>query len=224
MIPEVIATNGALMFRAGMVIDGDGAPDCYAPTNDPGAIAFRAALGLPPFAPLDYLANAMDGERYVGVVTLGGKPVKQGPNDPCPGYLVSPTSLFDRSNLNVADPRRYVNASAVPYIALCPEMRARGAILGDVAMVLYHGRRVGCVFADVSPHNHYGEASPAAARPLGIPPSPKNGGVSSGVTYVVFPGSTCGWPRTVDSITAQAERLFAAMGGANAVPWLATVA
>lgn len=206
---EVIAANGAILFRAGMAVDADGAPDAYAP----------AGSGL---VGLDYLANAMDGERYVGVVTVGGEPVVQGPGDAAPGYLVSPTSLYDRAR-GIADPLRYVNASATPYIAVCPELRARGVLLGDVAMVLYHNRRVGCVVADVSPRGHYGEASIAAARALGIPPSPRNGGVASGVTYVIFPGTTCGWPRTNDSIAAQAEALFARFGGVNAVPWIAPV-
>lgn len=41
--------------------------------------------------------------------------------------------------------------------------------------------------ADIGPHP--GEGSIAMADALGIPSSPKHGGVDSGVTYVAFPHS-----------------------------------
>ena len=42
---------------------------------------------------------------------------------------------------------------------------------------------------DIGPAGIVGEASPAVARPLGIPSDANSGGVGSGVTYVILPGS-----------------------------------
>lgn len=213
MTPQLFTANGAVFWQSGMVVDADGAPNSYAP----------AGSGL---AGLDYLANAMDGDKFVGVVCVNDEPVIQGPGDPAPGFYVSPTSLCDR-NKSIVDPARYVNASSVPYLAICPELRsAYGVSFGDLAMVLYFGRLIGAICADGAPHNHYGEASIACARALGIPPSPKNGGTSVGVTFIVFPhtASTPAWPRDLDDIQARAAQLFASFGGVNAVPWLAPAA
>ena len=59
---------------------------------------------------------------------------------------------------------------------------------GSVAAVIYNNKVVYAVFADEGPSNIIGEASYATARALGINPDPENGGVDSGVTYIVFPG------------------------------------
>ena len=59
---------------------------------------------------------------------------------------------------------------------------------GSVAAIIYNNKVVYAVFADEGPSNIIGEASYATARDLGINPDPKNGGVDSGVTYIVFPG------------------------------------
>jgi hypothetical protein len=59
---------------------------------------------------------------------------------------------------------------------------------GSVAAIIYQNKIVYAVFADEGPNNIIGEASYATARDLGINPDPKNGGVDSGVTYIVFPG------------------------------------
>ncbi|WP_412543989.1 glycoside hydrolase family 75 protein [Longispora sp. K20-0274] len=59
---------------------------------------------------------------------------------------------------------------------------------GSVAAVIYNNKVVYAVFADEGPSNIIGEASYATAQALGINPDPANGGVDSGVTYIVFPG------------------------------------
>lgn len=196
--PQLV--RGAWRWTSGMVIDADGARNAYR-LDGQG---------------LDYLANARckDGS-WCGVVTgADGKPI-QLPD----GSLVSPTSLVDHSIADLANPARYVDAAQIPYLAIPPELRALGVRFGDVAVVLYRGVHVGAICADGCPHSHYGEASIACARALGIPSSPKSGGVSAGVTFLVFPGSAraSAWPRRVDSISAQASVLFDAWGGAVAV-------
>jgi hypothetical protein len=139
-----------------------------------------------------------------------GKPYVQGIADPAPGYAVSQTALRDSSRL-LRDPRAYVDAWEVPYVVAPPELLARGVALGDLAAVLYGGKITFAIVADVGPHGHYGEASPACARALDIPDSPRNGGATRGVTYIMFPGSRSvpAWPRATTEFQAEALRLFA---------------
>ena len=87
-----------------------------------------------------------------------------------------------------------LDASTLPFIVIpLPSTRWRfasaGIALGQVALVIYNGRMRWGIFGDEGPSAIIGEASFAMAEALGIPSSPISGGVSSGVTYVVFPGA-----------------------------------
>jgi hypothetical protein len=66
--------------------------------------------------------------------------------------------------------------------------KSNGIKPGSVAAVIFKNKVVYAVFADEGPAGIIGEASFATAKALGINPDPSNGGVDSGVTYVVFPG------------------------------------
>jgi hypothetical protein len=66
--------------------------------------------------------------------------------------------------------------------------QASGIKPGSVAAIIFKNKVVYAVFADEGPKEIIGEASFATAGALGIPNDPNNGGVDSGVTYVVFPG------------------------------------
>lgn len=201
---SVCEDSVAVWWTAGLEIDADGAPNAYHPDGVSG---------------LDYLANAgKPGDWFGVVVDENGQPYVQGPNDPCPGFLVSPTALQDHSK-GVADPRRYVDATTVPYISV-PRDSVDGEDSyrlhpGDVALVYCKqtGRMSAAVVADVGPRNKYGEGSPALARALALPSSPKNGGTEAGVTVVVFKGSGRGWPRANADIASQAQALLNAAGG-----------
>jgi hypothetical protein len=83
---------------------------------------------------------------------------------------------------------------------------------GTTAAIIYNNRVVYAVFADEGPSNIIGEASYATARDLGINPNPKNGGVDSGVTYIVFPNSV---PSPVEKNSA-----IDAKGSAAASAWV----
>jgi hypothetical protein len=202
--PELI--RGVLLWQSGMSIDGDGSPRCYHPDSSRG---------------LDRLANAGGGGTWWGIVCNDqDQPIVQGPNDPAPGYFVSATALVDSSR-PTHDPARYVDSETVPYVVISQSFLPRYAVrLGDVAMVIYQTREVGAVVADIGPRNHYGEGSIALADALGIPSSPRAGGVRQGVTFLIFQGSSRGWPREVAEIQAQARDLFDSWGGRAAVPWL----
>lgn len=196
--------GGALLFRGRLTIDADGAPCAYHPDGRSG---------------LDHLANAGRPGRWWGVLTDSGKPdgtpIVQGPDDPCPGFFISPTTLSDKSRPK-NDPRRYVDSTQVPYIALPPEVRQQGGVkLGDVALVLNarNGRRVAALFADGGPKGKLGEGSIALAKALGIPDSPRSGGQKDDVIYLVFPGSPVPWPAPFPTIEGLVDEGFARWGG-----------
>jgi len=208
---EVQLLRGAYLYQSGFAVDADGAPRAYAPPNS-------GLVGL------DSIDNAgKPGNWWAIVANAGCNPVVQGDDDPAPGYCVSTTALVDH-RFGERDPRRYVDSSTVPYASVPPDLcGVRGVRMGDVAVAIYQGVVAGAVVADVSPHGHYGEGSIALAAALGLPRSPRNGGCSWGVTWLVWPGShaTPAWPRAVADVQAQALRMFASWGGIAGVPWMA---
>src|SRR5512146_210706 len=131
----------AFTWTSGMAVDADGCPRCYAPHGS----------GL---QGLDALGNAGKPGDWFAVITDNGKPdgqpIVQGDDDPAPGFYVSPTALGDHSKAS-SDPRRYVDANAVPYVSVPPELRRLGVGLGDVALVEYRDQWSAALVADVGP-------------------------------------------------------------------------
>jgi hypothetical protein len=189
----------AVFFQSGMTIDADGAPNAYNPEN----------------TGLDDIANAGHPGHWDGVVQdENGEPYIQGPDDPFPGYYVSCTSLCDRSKRSI-DPRRYVDASRIPYVVLPGGVARQGGVrLGDFALVanLRNGRSSYAIFADVGT---LGEGSVALADNLGIHSDARIGGTRGGIFYVLFPGSGNGAPRTVEEINTEAAARAERWGGIN---------
>ncbi len=96
---------------------------------------------------------------------------------------------------DIANPKRYIDARNVPYIALPKDFAERfGIVLGDVAVVMNeaNGRSAFAVFADVGPRGRIGEGSIALARELGVPPDPRHGQAFDQITYLIFPASGAG--------------------------------
>jgi len=199
-IPQQV--DGAIVFRAGLAVDADGAFRAY---NLDGS-------------GLDSIRNAKDanGNWLPDVVVLdaSGKPVQQGPNDPAPGFLISQSALSDPSKAKT-DPTKYVDAETTPYVSVPPELLKMGAHKGDLGFAVYRGAGSGAIIADVGPHRKYGEGSIALAFNLQIDDSPRDGGVDSGVTYIIFPNTRTSppWPRDVEVFLGQARDLFTAWGG-----------
>jgi Fungal chitosanase of glycosyl hydrolase group 75 len=194
----------AIFYRAGFAIDADGAFRAYHPKDQMGLDALVHAGH-----PGNWWALVTDNEKR------SGRPVVQGDDDPAPGYYVSTTALYDPDNPNVRDPRRYVDAETIPYIALHPQA-LHFARLGDFATVvnLQNGKTVGAVVADESTANvRVGEGSIALANALGIDSDPRFGGKAKGVAYIVYPRSGNGRPRELQEIANNSERLFEAWGG-----------
>jgi hypothetical protein len=87
-----------------------------------------------------------------------------------------------------------LDASTLPFIVIpLASTRFRytdyGIRAGQVALVLYGGRMAFGIFGDAGPAAIIGEGSFAMAEALGIPSSPRTGGVDAGVTYLVFTGA-----------------------------------
>jgi hypothetical protein len=181
-------------------VDGDGCPRTYAP--------FGSALHG-----LDFLANAGRDGDWFGLACVDGVPVIQNDDDLAPGFYVSTTALCDRTKAET-DPRRYVDSSTVPYVSVAGDLVHEGVHLGDLCLVVHNYIECGAIIADISPKHHYGEGSIALAEALGIPSSPKNGGVDDGVEYVIFPASNMGWPVDNAVIQAHAQLLYRNWGGA----------
>ena len=174
--------DGRVHFKGDLDIDADGAYRAYHPNNHSG---------------LDALSNAktQTGE-WCGVVTAHGHPVVQGPNDPAPGVYVSATARHlpdEHGNPRPeSDPRKYVDAETVPFIVVPPQIirSVEGIVLGCKARITdtRTGRTVDCVVADSGPSRKDGEASIAAARALGVPSSPRSGGIDAPVfLYELWP-------------------------------------
>lgn len=102
----------------------------------------------------------------------------------------------------------------VPLSSTIWNYRDSGVKGGDLVVMAYKDKYVFGVVGDLGPSNRIGEASYAAAEALGINPNPRSGGVGSGVTYVVFPGTR------VNPIQDRAEAVR--VGTAKLSAWLGT--
>ncbi|MFH8342105.1 glycoside hydrolase family 75 protein [Streptomyces sp. AM6-12] len=102
--------------------------------------------------------------------------------------------LYSPGTAYVQSDGRPLNAETLPYIVV-PAASSRwspagsGVRGGSVAAVVYRDRVQYAVVGDTGPSDLIGEASYATARGLGIPAGPSDGGVPSGVTYIVFKDS-----------------------------------
>lgn len=102
--------------------------------------------------------------------------------------------LYSPGTAYVQSDGQPLNAETLPYIVV-PAASSRwspgasGVRGGSVAAVVYQDRVQYAVVGDTGPSDLIGEASYATARGLGISSGPSDGGVPSGVTYIVFKDS-----------------------------------
>ena len=191
-----------IAFQAKLAIDADGSPKAYCPGNKG----------------LDFTANAGKPGNWYGVVTDNtGNPVIQKDTDPCPGCYVSPTTLNDKK-LAKENPLKYLNSEQIPFIALPSEVTKAGNIkIGDFAFVYNskNGKSCFAIFGDGGPKGKLGEGSVFLADRLGVNSNPRNGGVSEGIIYLVFPGTGegNGYLRTLEEINSNGKAALEKSGG-----------
>lgn len=199
--------NNAFFYKSGLMVDADGSPRCYHP-NDAVALDNLEMAGYNG----NWWALATDNMQE------NGTPLIQKSSDPAPGFYVSMTSLFDGSK-PYADPARYVNAEVIPYMVIPASLKnATNAQLGDYAAIIntVTGKITYGVFADVGPEGKIGEASMKAAEEVGVNNNPKTGGThSKEIIYIVFPGSSDGFPKSVPQIHSKGKSLLDNWGGAE---------
>lgn len=104
--------------------------------------------------------------------------------------IIASTTWYKYSGFNRNNPAAYVDAETIPYIVVPPIIiqETVGVVRGCKARATYQGKSIECVVADRGPKNKIGELSIAAARALGINPSPRNGGTERAVVlYELWP-------------------------------------
>jgi hypothetical protein len=108
-----------------------------------------------------------------------------------PGGIIASMTWYKYPGKLRNDPEAYVDSETIPYIVV-PRLIVQetvGIVRGSKARVTYKGNSVECVVADQGPSSKIGELSIAAARAVGIPSSPRNGGTEKQeVFYELWPG------------------------------------
>lgn len=108
-----------------------------------------------------------------------------------PGGIIASMTWYRHPRKLPSDPAAYVDAETVPYIVVPPLIiqKTVGIVRGCKAQVTFRSISVDCVVADRGPSNKIGELSIAAARAIGLPSSPRNGGTEKQeVLYELWPG------------------------------------
>ena len=228
----------AWLIKGRLMIDVDGAPNCYHP-NDHKVNTKYLDIDLETWdGALDWKANGGHPGNWFGVVTdtgqSSGNPIVQGPNDPCPGFYVSSTSLADHSK-GQHDPLRYVDARKIPYLAYPYQVWTEGKNgkrfervsagatggLGDLLTVVNPKadeahRYAHAIIADMGGRDdpHFGEGSPALGQKIHAA-----GVVNADLLYIVYPHSGAGQGTipSADEIHQKGEQLFAKWGGLDEV-------
>lgn len=107
-----------------------------------------------------------------------------------PGGVIASMTWYKYPGLDRNDPNAYVDSETIPYIVV-PAVVIKstlGIVRGCLARITWKGKIVDCVVADSG--NGIGELSIAAARALGIPASPRDGGLNKAeVLYELWPGT-----------------------------------
>jgi hypothetical protein len=182
-----LQSKGVYMVSSGFMVDADGSPRAYNPQN----------------TGIDYLGNAGRPGNWWGLaVDKEGKPYIQKLDDPAPGYYISTTSLQDGTK-KVNNPTRYVNSETISYVAI-PKGFASDFTKGDIALVVNkkNNKRCFAIFADVGPAKKIGEGSIFLAEQLGIISSPKKGGATKDIIYILIKKSGKGKMLTNEEIDA----------------------
>lgn len=179
--------DGRVHFIADASIDADGANG-----QNGGPVAYRVDD-----SGTDYLDNAGMKIRRGKVVCKNDDArsiiILDTDNEPkvFPGGLIASMTWYKHPELSSHDPAAYVDSETIPYIVIPPLVMHKtvGIVRGCLARVTFNNKSIDCVVADLS-GGSIGELSIAAARALGIPASPRDGGLETcNVLYELWPGT-----------------------------------
>jgi hypothetical protein len=122
------------------------------------------------------------------------------------------------------DPRRYVDASKIPYVVLPKSLTTAADIrLGDIVAVVNqaNGKVAFAIYADQGPKDKLGEGSLCLANQLRTRTLSGRGAVRKSlpgkIVYVIFPASGNGRPKNRDEIARLGAELLGQWGGTAAV-------
>jgi hypothetical protein len=222
------ASTSAYIFQSVKVkVDADGAPNAYHP-DDVGlhCVTGNGFKGLDCPANAGYPNHSWWNSVLVPDQSDPTRAYVQKASSTFAGYFVSQTTLQDRTK-ETTDPAKFVDSRTVPYLVFprkFHELAGTGTI-GDLgyAVNLQSEKSSPFIVADVGPADaELGEMSIALAVALGgSNPNPRTGaGIPVGKTiYVIFPRSrfTPAWPVSNEKVSAQADKLFNAVGGKAAL-------
>jgi len=90
------------------------------------------------------------------------QPYLQGVSDPKPGFYVAKSALIDPT-WKASDPRRYVDATTIPFLVLYKSIGALGIIQGDYAAVVVNGPHPRVAFAIVADAKGFGHGEGSQA-------------------------------------------------------------
>jgi hypothetical protein len=197
--------DGTIVFLGKFEIDADGAPKAYGPD----------AKGL------DKLANAGSSGDWWGLATdrpdcgPSGNPVLQTEDDPAPGFYVSTTSMRDPAVRDCHRQRKYVDSTAIPYVALASVIakvkHGRGSL---VAVKKISKSTVEfAVHADGAPAYGIGEGSIYLAHRLGLKSDPRNGGESARTFVYLILNDTMSFPHRAEEVQSATSDAFQRWGG-----------
>lgn len=108
-----------------------------------------------------------------------------------PGGILASTTWYRHRGKSMTDPAAYLDSMTVAYIVVPPIVisHTTGVVRGCRARVTWKGKSIDCVVGDKGPRNRIGELSIAAARLLGMPDSPRTGGITQAeALYELWPG------------------------------------
>jgi hypothetical protein len=193
-VSVVQTDSGKVIYLAGAMIDGDGAngqhgaPPAYNKSDTGSEALANGGMKRNRTAGAKHPVVFAESWGADIVIVSGGYPMVL-----ANGVVPSKTA-YRYPGKSVDDPAAYVDAETVPYVVVPPQVRslARGIVLGCRALVTSTATGGSCeaVVADIGPRSKIGELSIAAARAIGIPHSPRTGGIDRRVIrYELFPGT-----------------------------------
>jgi hypothetical protein len=131
------------------------------------------------------VVSATDDARDIAILDTDNEPKV------FPGGIIASTTWYRYPHKHAEDPAAYVDSATVPYIVVPPLIvnKTKGIVRGCKARVTWNGKSIECVVADQGPSKKIGELSIAAAEQLGMPSSPRDGGIETPeVLYELWPG------------------------------------